>query len=920
MTTQNIRDNERSHVIDMIVEINQFVDQYDFLIKKAGGERTIYTSEKVMFPDILLYGDKNRKEILQGWEVKMPDTSITNSEFINDAKRKAKTLGLNTFVLWNFTACMLYSALEDDFEIIKTWNQNSFIKTRDDVEKYSKEWQSVLRTVILEISIILSGKNVSPKKLEDLIIDNIMYTIVEDNKENLSSFLKEKSITNNLVETKIQVWWRDASIEFNMDESDMFEAYSKVVLINWINKFLFANLIKNFHVSARKVEDINFGSTPEEAIDIFNEITIRSDYYHVFTKLDLSEMLPEKSWRNLISFNQFLVEHSIEKLDYAILQDLLESSVSASKREIAGFYTTPTTLAEILVKSIITDFTKLAIDPCCGSGTIAHQILLSKLHKVSSRESMNTTWASDKFEYPLQMATLGLTNEDTINEPSYVFQKNVFDFKDNDVVSIIDPKTGGNIERSIPPFSYIISNLPFVSSSRIDSYDKVYIKKITHKVRDETGVQLSQRADLYSYIIFALYDLLEESGKIGVILSNAWLGSEWGKNFVRALINYFKIEQIHLSTNKKWFSNADVIATILILERKKFSDAIELDQEILFFNWKKSLTEINENLNFKEDIINSIRLEENVNEELLDINSIALQDALRFTNIGISMNSFFHKIDWFNEVEKNLIPLRANFNVIRGERRGWDPLFYPDSGHGIEKEYIKSVLKNSRDLLTYQFEGNSEAFCCSLSKEELKYKKHFGALQWIDKFENEVNTNGHPLPEVLAKPNLYWYEMKDNATADIVTTMNPGNRLYFSKAKKPTFINQRLIGLQFLDERYPSELDKEVDFALLNSLIGLFLLEANGFGRGLGALDISKTSVSQMYMLNSRKLTDQDKKNITESFRKISNNLIVDLVSSLDDPDRVMFDKQILQSFGIEHLYLEIKESLLSLHRSRVNT
>ena len=35
----------------------------------------------------------------------MPDVSISDQALINDAVRKANTLGLNSFVIWNFTNC-----------------------------------------------------------------------------------------------------------------------------------------------------------------------------------------------------------------------------------------------------------------------------------------------------------------------------------------------------------------------------------------------------------------------------------------------------------------------------------------------------------------------------------------------------------------------------------------------------------------------------------------------------------------------------------------------------------------------------------------------------------------------------------------------------------------------------------------------
>lgn len=70
-------------------------------IKSAGGESTLSVNKKSMFPDVLLYEDEAQTKILQGWELKMPDVLITDDALIADATRKAKALGLNSFVIWN---------------------------------------------------------------------------------------------------------------------------------------------------------------------------------------------------------------------------------------------------------------------------------------------------------------------------------------------------------------------------------------------------------------------------------------------------------------------------------------------------------------------------------------------------------------------------------------------------------------------------------------------------------------------------------------------------------------------------------------------------------------------------------------------------------------------------------------------------
>lgn len=62
--------NERSWAIFIITEIKSMLDSADLKIKSVGGESTLSTNKKKMFPDVLLYGDNAQTRILQGWEYK----------------------------------------------------------------------------------------------------------------------------------------------------------------------------------------------------------------------------------------------------------------------------------------------------------------------------------------------------------------------------------------------------------------------------------------------------------------------------------------------------------------------------------------------------------------------------------------------------------------------------------------------------------------------------------------------------------------------------------------------------------------------------------------------------------------------------------------------------------------------------------
>lgn len=94
-------------------------------------------------------------------------------------------------------------------------------------------------------------------------------------------------------------------------------------------------------------------------------------------------------------------------------------------------------------------------------------------------------------------------------------------------------------------------------------------KNINKKIYEDTGILFKNgKSDIYNYLPFKIHELLKKNGKLGIIISNSWLGSELGSQFFDALQFYYKINSVVISGKGKWFDNADVIATILIMERR----------------------------------------------------------------------------------------------------------------------------------------------------------------------------------------------------------------------------------------------------------------------------------------------------------------------------------------------------------------
>jgi hypothetical protein len=900
--------NERSWAIDIISEIAIFSSKVNKPIKRAGGESTINTGKKRFFPDVLLYGENS--DILMGWELKMPDTSISDTDFIENAKIKTEILKLNGFLLWNAKEAVLYLLEEDEYKPYKNWDTSKgIIKSRVDVEGAKAIWVESLHLILRELNILFELGTIQSKTIIDSFSDNSIIDFILNNATKNAHALEEASKKDAKFRAEVKVWWRIFQHEY--ENRTQWEVLSEIILINWVHKILFANILTSFHDDAKAVYSIEIGITPLEATTIFNTISSTCDFWNIFQPQLGEKYITEESWSNIIELNLLLRDIELASIGQELLQSILENIVSISKRKVSGQFTTPMFLARLLVHFTLNDLTQTLHDPCCGTGTIARATYdIKKEAGVDTVDALSTIFASDKVAFPLQMATLAITEAENIGNILQIFQHDASKLAVGQNIELRDPFDGSKINRPYKTVAHIASNLPFIRQEDL--------KILNPNIREETEkiiqkylgrrVKLNAKSDLYAYLPFHFWELLEENGRLGVIISNSWLGTEWGTVFKNLLSQFFKIEFVITSGLNRWFNNADVVTNILVLEKKEVSSL--------------SNSDITKFVTILEDLINIDTTE----IEILYENILTNTEDKRFNiveyktheiiDIPLNWNTLFTDISWLNEVDNKLIYVNELFDINRGERRGWNAMFYPEKGHGIESEYIESILRTPRHIKTLIAHADTDAFCCSKSIKELKGLTHNGALSWINKFEYQLNNdknNPKPLPEVLNKPNSYWYEMNNSTMADLVASMNFDKRMFIAKLNKKSFVDQRLT-------RFTAKKKMDIDLihALLNSLIGIFFIESLGFGRGLGALDLSSTRMRKyLRVLNLDLLTVEQINIIKKKFILVRDREIKNILQEFKEEDRVDFDNTVLEAFGLLHLKDRIMDSFLYLFKMR---
>lgn len=909
--------NERSWSIDLIGHIKAYVHSIDGPIKEAGGETSIIQSGSSLFPDVLLFGDSSAAKILQGWELKMPDTSINDKEFYENAKKKAEVLGLDSFILWNVKAAHMY-VLDDssgDYKFAKAWNEISEIISREDVQRNVKKWKDLAISIVDTVNDYIDDGSLKGKRFIEAYSSGGITSLILENTKLLSDSIQKESNSDKLFRAKVQQWQDENCQDYGSINTAKTEALARSILSNWTGKFLFAHILTSKSTNAKKIlSKIDSATAVDEAIEIFEEISRKCNFWTIFSASLGMNTVPKIVWKQFLSFNNLLKDLKIGEINQQQLSIILEDTVSISSRKLKGQYTTPDSLAKLLVALTLNNIKEDRVaDFCSGSGTIIREVFERKLEFCPADKVSKNVYASDIDYSANQITTFALAKPSGMDLPIKVFNADIFSLHPDYKVSFRDPIDGSEFNENLGRFDVVLGNLPFISQKGREAFAESAKEIISNlpESYESLGVDesrfINMKSDIYAYIPTHLLPLLKEKGCLGIIISNSWLGTDWGVGFLYQLITDYHLKTVITSGAGRWFSNSQVVTNMLILVKRAPED--KSLGSIDFVTLKRPLIDLEDD-DYVASIASQILLGTVSFSESLDIRTVKIENLFRFLDLGVGLNSQFCECDWLLELP--LAKLSTFLESHRGSRRGWDEMFYPSSTESIEPEFLEPVLLNSRNIKGYLVspEYTRKAFCCSLSEEELLAQRKMGAYEWIQRFKKQKNTSGKPLPEALKRSGMHWYEFGKPAKADFVLTLNPEKRFFIAKVQTPSIVNQRLICL-----KVKTGYDADLLHALLNSVITYFIIEVSGFGRGLGALDLKADTFKSMFMLDPSKLTGEQIDMIKKDFKPLLSieREIYNIDEELESEDRLKFDKTVLKAFGVEHLQLDIYESLLKL-------
>ncbi len=899
MNDKVITYNERSWAIDLIGHLKFLATAANRSIKDAGGEQTVKAEGGSLFPDVLLFGDRTTARILQGWELKMPDTDIQDAEFRENAETKARALGLDSFLLWNVSHAHLYvrNADTDTFIRNHAWSDLADITTRTAVVHSRTRWETLAETIFAYLNDLFGRGTLEGRQFIDAYRSGGVTALIMENAGQVAEALIEASKRDGTLRAEMILWWDRYQAEYA--GGTMEQVLAQAVISNWIGKILFGHILREKDARAQRVATIGDETTPDEALALFQQLSEDCNFWTIFSDSIGLGTIPNSVWEQLKQFNRLLSDLRVGSVDQGQLSSVLEATVEVAVRKLRGQYPTPIELARLLVNLCVRNTVDdRVLDPCCGSGTIARAAMEQKLAvNVSPDRVAATVFAGDQDPQAVQIATFALAKPRLMNMPLRLYQRDAFTLAPDTNIDFRNPTNGAVFTEALGQFQAITSNLPFVAQKGRKQYANALDRVVA--TMGEEGERFTRRADVAAYLPFSLYPLLADDGRLGVIITNAWLGTDWGDEFYKLLGRYYDLKCVVTSGAGRWFQNSEVVTNIILMEKK--ANPNQPSSDIKFVVLTRPLEELAE-----DDAVQiaaaQIELGQTQNDTMT-IRSVSVADLARFRLLGLGGNAQFVDCDWIQNLP--LVPLKSLFTVRRGERRGMNKLFYPATGHGIEPDYIKPLAKSPTDFTRLRCPAAKEAFSCSRTKDELTALGHTGALSWIRRFET---------PETIAKlqtGGLMWYEMKADAQTGLVMFISYGYRLFVGRVDPPAFADQRLVQLEPLDA---ADVDVDLAHALLNSTIAMFIIEGMGFGRGLGALDLNKDRIEDfMHVLDPAQLDPEGIASIKEAFTPLLQRDILDIADELEQSDRQAFDDTVITAFKLSIERQRIYDALLSL-------
>lgn len=428
-----------------------------------------------------------------------------------------------------------------------------------------KEARNNLTSFLLMFKELLEGKSLD---LSTEVIDVVKRHIEEGASHGLTKVEDLYNTGEKNVRVLFEDWLKERGIQKPKDTTELRELLTQMIkeqLYTLSMKVLFYFVLQHIdaEMSAKLKEKFNvmpsdgdyFQKNLENLFDYAMEKT--GDFKEVFGSNTVDRLpIVDQTLSSLGDLISYLHQIRWSDINVDIIGRVFEGLIYTERRHLLGQHYTETSVVDLILSATLKEPAK-TLDPSCGSGTFLVRALnyWKALYQLNTK---NLEYAQgmdiDKLASMLSKINLYIQGLNIIKEKK-TFNPNIYhrDFFKS--------------ELSNPDVAYSITNPPYTRQEEMTMafYDKEYKKNFDATVDDIEGWE--GRASIYAYFLVRGAKLLKENGRLGFIVENSWLNTEYGHPLKKWLLKNYSIEYVIESLKERWFQDASIITNIIVCQK-----------------------------------------------------------------------------------------------------------------------------------------------------------------------------------------------------------------------------------------------------------------------------------------------------------------------------------------------------------------
>ncbi|MEM4713146.1 MAG: N-6 DNA methylase [Candidatus Bathyarchaeia archaeon] len=679
-------------------------------------------------------------------------------------------------------------------------------------------------------------------------------------------------------------------------------------------------------------------------------VEVTGDFEPVFYTGIYDEIeLPEDPFvlEGINAFVEDMEHHRLEDLGSDIVGFIYEELIPAAERHALGQFYTPPAIAELITKWAVRNAEDKILDPGCGSGTFLvkaykHLLELKGYREPTERvhkEILRQLYAFDINPFPLHLTALNLSSR-YIRAPSTEVNTIHTDFfrveAEQKVVTPYVVKTlAGEVKREIPipKFDAVIANPPYTRWVEIPRKTKDAIIDAIGEWLKRYGLSggIANETGIYVHFIMHAYKFLKKNGKLGMIISNSWLQSDYGINFANFLLDNFKVKAI-IDFNQRLFRIPLIATCVLLLEKEDDQKEREHNQTTFIYVDREAQV---------EEILQAIENPNRWKESFL-INVVeqkSLQRGEKWIKILFKTDELekaLLTLPLITRMEALFIPRYGNISGVSARGgTGADKFFYLTKEDaqkwGLTKDYFYPLLISPRYSKYFTFSEkdwrkvNLEnkpcyVFICHKPKSKLP-KNIVSFIEWgettplvrVKEGEKPKTANQSTASKMREKnKSLFgWFDLGEIIDTNIFTMRRAQYFHRFISTHMPIAFDDSLITLVAKDKTNLTQDKIDALLAYLNSDFTRFFIEIYGRSTGGGVIELDINSLARLPILNVNALEKGQLKKLSELFKELEletrKTKGVDTQENLEYVQKIIdkIDSSIARVLGLEEKFVE---------------